>query len=59
MVWADDLKRAGYDFSPLGCAVWVCLPGEAQVAAKMIAKNAAALANAFEALPIAAEAKRS
>lgn len=54
MVWADDLKRVGYDFSPLGCAVWVCLPGEAEVAARMIAQNAAALAKAFEALPIAA-----
>jgi hypothetical protein len=54
MVWADDLKQAGYDFSPLGCAVWVCLPGEAQVAAAMIAKNAVALGKAFEALPIIA-----
>jgi hypothetical protein len=54
MVWADDLKQAGYDFSPLGCAVWVCLPGEAQAAAAMIAKNAVALGKAFEALPIIA-----
>eukprot|EP01043_Picozoa_sp_COSAG02_P057290 COSAG02_NODE_6928_length_3283_cov_5.530151_3_plen_454_part_00 len=59
MVWAEDLKRAGYDFSPLGCAIWVCLPGEAQVAAKMIARNTAALQNAFAALPIAVDAKGS
>jgi hypothetical protein len=54
MVWADDLEQAGYDFSPLGCAIWVCLPGEAAAAAAaMIARNAVALARAFAALPLA------
>ena len=33
--------------------VWVCLPGEAAAAARMIARNAVALADAFAALPVA------
>ena len=55
LVWEEDLRQAGYDFSPLGCAVWVCIPGgeAARQAAKMIASNAAALAKAFQALPLA------
>lgn len=54
LIWAEDLKEAGYDFGAIGCSVWVCLPGSAQAAAAMIERNAAALQRAFASLPLAA-----
>eukprot|EP00039_Didymoeca_costata_P000725 m.47004 g.47004 ORF g.47004 m.47004 type:complete len:112 (-) comp10436_c0_seq1:93-428(-) len=52
IVWEEDLVATGYDFSPIGCAVWVCLPDAAAQASQMIDNNAIALRKAVDALPL-------
>jgi hypothetical protein len=53
LIWTDDLRAAGFDFSHVECNEWVCSTAAVKRATAMIAANAEALRRAVNALPLA------
>ena len=53
ILWPDDLRAAGFDFSPIACNEWMCSPAAASSAKTMILANVDALRRAVNALPLA------